>query len=385
VTDYVDLCREVREAIAYLGASKGNPDRKVLTSQYANFLKTCPYTADQVARALKVPPAAQQILHAQWCYLGLPTSRLSFTIYAAMLYLYLQYNAWIPRFRSHEFTTALETRIRALGGEVVYHTRAERILVRDGRVTGVETSQGDHISTKFVVSNASPTLVYNQLVQPRAEVPARARQTCNARIDGLAGFVVYLGLDAPPEELGIEAYSYFLYDSMDTEALYDSLQTLDAPKMQAAMCLNRAIPDASPPGTTLLSLTTLFRPEAWAGVTPPDYIGVKNRIAAALIADFEQATGAPIRAHIEEFEVATPQTFARYTGVHGGIIYGYEPEPWDSLIPRMMSMQDETYIEGLEFCGGFAFRCHGYSSTLLSGQTAALLTWRELVAKGEIR
>jgi prolycopene isomerase len=123
----------------------------------------------------------------------------------------------------------------------------------------------------------------------------------------------------------------------------------------------------------------------WKQVSPRDYVKIKNRIAGELIADFEKATGTRIRGHIEEIEVATPQTYARYTGSYNGIIYGYEPEPWDSLIPRMMQMQDDRHIGGLEFCGGFAFRCHGYSSSFKSGQTAALLTWRDLIDSGEVR
>ncbi len=45
-------------ALAYLGASRGHPDRKVLTSKYANFLKTFPYTMDQGAEALRIVVAA---------------------------------------------------------------------------------------------------------------------------------------------------------------------------------------------------------------------------------------------------------------------------------------------------------------------------------------
>jgi prolycopene isomerase len=189
---------------------------------------------------------------------------------------------------------------------------------------------------------------------------------------------VYLGLDVPPEKLGLNEYSYFVFANTNTDDVYESFEKLDAPKGQATACLNNVLPDASPPGTTILSLTTLYRPEAWAGVVPEDYVSVKNRSARGLIAHFEKATGASIREHIEEVEVATPVTFARYTGVRGGAIYGYEPDTWDSLIPRMMAMNDEKHIEGLEFAGGYAFRCHGYSSSFMSGQVAGLLTYASL-------
>jgi phytoene dehydrogenase-like protein len=384
VTNYVNLCQEVVEAITYIGQSKGNPDRSVLTKKYANFLKTCPYTADEVARALKIPERAQKILHAQWTYIGPPTSRLNFTVYGAMLYKFLITSAYIPRQRSHEFALALDARIRELGGDVEYNTRAEKILVDDGRVVGVVTSKGDRIETGHVISNASPTLVYNRLISPRAAVPEIAFRECNARVNGVAGFVVYLGLDATLEELGLDEYSYFVYANMDTDAMYDTFETLDAPKVQAVLCLNNALPDCSPPGTSIVSITTLYQPKVWKDVDPQDYVRAKNRIASDLVADLERATGAPIREHIEEFEVATPQTYARYTGSYNGIIYGYEPESWDSLIPRMMSMQDDHHFDGLEFCGGYAFRCHGYSSSFMSGQTAALLTFRDILEKGEV-
>lgn len=378
VTKYVAVCKEILDGLAYVGQSRGNPDRKLLLSKYANFLKTAPYSVDQVADALKVPEKARDILHSQWTYIGSPTSRTNFTIFAGMLIKFLTFGAWIPRQRSHEIALALEARIRELGSDVQYNTRVEELLVENGKVRGVVTSKGDHIKTDYVISNVSPTLVYNNLIQPRSEVPTIALQECNARAKGLSGFVVYLGLDAPAEEIGLREYSYMIYDNMNTTAGYQTFATLDTPKLQAVVCLNNAIPDCSPPGTSIVYITTLYRPEAWRDVSPRDYVRTKNRIASELIDDLESATGASIREHIEEFEVATPQTFARYTGSHDGIIYGYEPEPWDSLLPRMMMLSEDQHFAGLQFSGGYAFRCHGYSSTFLSGQVAALLTLRDI-------
>ena len=382
VTRYVALCDEVGSAFNYLALSRGSPDRKVLTSQYANFLKTCPYSMEQVADALHVPKRAKDILHAQWTYLGPSADRTSFTIYAAMMNKFLHYSAYIPRKRSHEFASAVLARFREMGGTVRLNARAEQVLVEDGRVAGVITSQGDRIATRHVISNASATTVYNRMIQPREAVPEIALRQCNARVQGLAGFVVYLGLDASLQELGIDEYSIFVYANMDTAEMYRTFGRLAAPKAQAAMCLNNAVPDCSPAGTSMITITTLFRPEVWSQVSPRDYVKTKNRIASDLIADLENATGAPLHDHIEEIEVATPLTFARYTGTHAGTIYGYEPEPWDSLIPRMMSMSADKHIQGLEFCGGYAFRCHGYSSSFMSGQTTALLTLRDLNQEG---
>lgn len=376
---FMRLCEEVVKALSYLGASKGNPDRKVLTGTYANFLKTAPYSLQDVLDALKMPYRAQKIIGAYWCYLGVAVKDVSFTIFAAMFNRYITKEAYIPRYRSHEFTTALDVKIRELGGEIHYNTRVERILAEGGRVRGVETAQGDVLKTDHVIANTSPHTVYSRLIHPRTEIPELAWKTCNARKMGFSTFVVYLGLDKSPQELGLEEYSYFVYSTPDTSAIYDNFHLLERPLGQATVCLNNAVPDCSPEGTSILYLTTLFSGDCWSDVRPQNYFKLKNRIAEEMIDEFEKALNVDIRSSIEEIEVATPATFAHFTGAFNGGVYGYEPVPWDSILPRMMTMNDEKYIKGLDFAGGFAFRCHGYSSSLQSGETAALLTHKDLM------
>jgi prolycopene isomerase len=118
----------------------------------------------------------------------------------------------------------------------------------------------------------------------------------------------------------------------------------------------------------------------WKDVTPDKYVATKNRFAKAMIEEFEKVVGVSVTPYIEEIEVASPVTIARYTDAYNGSIYGYEITNWDSVIPRLMMIKDEEFIKGLKFAGGFAFRCHGYASSLLSGETAALLTVKDVLA-----
>jgi prolycopene isomerase len=295
-----------------------------------------------------------------------------------MHYYFIIRKAYFPKYRSHAFTAALETKIRELGGKVQYNTKVERILVEEGKVVGVETSKGDKIKTNHVISNASPTLIYNNLIYPKSEVPKIAYKNVNARRHAISCFVVYLGLDLSVEELGISNYSYHIYETANTEEIYESFKTLNPPKAQATVCLNKIIPDASPEGTCMLCITAFFLPEAWKDVKAKDYFILKRRIANNLIETFEKATGTSIKNHIEEIEIATPQTLNRYTGAYYGSAYGYETDPWDSFMPRLMAMADEKYIYGLETCGGFSANCQSYTNSLLSGQVKAFLTILEL-------
>ncbi|MFX0021820.1 MAG: phytoene desaturase family protein [Candidatus Hermodarchaeota archaeon] len=381
VRNYLSLCNEIIDAIAYITASEGNPDKKKLIKEYKNFLKVTPYTLDQVNNALKIPKKAQDIINAYWCYIAIPTSRINFSFYAAMHYYFIIRKAYFPKYRSHGFTAALESKIRKMGGNIQFNTKVEKILVKNGKVIGVETSKGDKIKTNHVISNASPTLIYNNLIYPKSEIPKIAYKNINARRHAISCFVVYLGLNASAEELGISNYSYHIYETTNTEEIYESFKTLNYPKAQATVCLSNIIPDCSPSGTCMLSITAFFLPEAWKDVKARDYFKLKNRIADDLIDAFEKATGSSIRDHIEEIEIATPQTLARYTGTYYGSAYGYETDPWDSFMPRLMAMTDEKYIEGLEVCGGFSANCQSYTNALLSGQITAFLTIQDLNKK----
>ncbi len=383
LNNFFQIAEECNAAFDYIGKMKGKPDQSVLFKEFTNFLRTAAYSASEVQLALDIPQKAIDIMSAYWCYLGLPLNRINFTIFAMMLNSYFSRGAYIPRKRSNEFTSALDLRIRELGGKILYNTRVEKILVKDGKVKGIETSKGDKINTNHVIANISPTLVYNNLIYPKSEVPEIAYKDVNARIHGLSAFVVYLGLNASPEELGFNEYSYFIMETANTGKIYESWSKLKAPLGQATVCLNVANPECSPPGTSILYITTLFRPEVWYEVKQEDYVEIKNKIATELIDQFERATNIKINDHIEEIEVATPITFARYTRTYNGVIYGYELESWDSLLPRFMMMNEDNYINGLEFCGGFWRNAHGYSSSLASGNLAAMLTLAKLMKRDD--
>lgn len=379
VTKYMNLCREIQDAFGYFSENQNNINYLKVLRKYGNFVRTGSYTAEEVADALNVPPEVRELIYPYWCYLGVPMDRISFSIWGTMLNSYISKNAVIPSMRSHEIASAFVDKIEKLGGELWLNAKVEKIHAESGVIKSVELSDGTLVKTEHVISNASPSRVFSSLIYPESEIPKAAYRNINTRKEGFSLFVVYMGLNKSREELGLTDYSYFISPHMDTAALYDAAGDINASEItQAAVCLNAAIPDCSPPGTTILTITIGQKSEAWDGVTAENYLEKKQALAEIVITQFESATGCNLRDHIEEFEIATPQTFARYTGARNGIVYGYEPEPWDSIVPRALSIKDENYIDGLQFCGGFSYRCHGYGSSLLSGKDAASRTLADM-------
>ena len=379
VTAYLDLCADVQAAFRALSGGDGSPDYAKVFREHGNFFRTGAYAADDVADAVNLPAEARDLLYPYWCYLGVPMNRVSFSIWGSLLHAYLSAGAVIPKLRSHEISCAFIRGIEDHGGEVRFNTRVDQVLVENGRVQGVMTSFGEKIECAALISNASPTLMFNFLIHPSSAIPAAAKRMVNARKHGLSLVVVYLGLDADRHALGLEDYSYFISPHMDTQKLYEGTYSLESDEIAlACVCLNAANPTCSPEGTTILGFAAGYQAEAWEDVRPEEYFRVKNQVADRLTRQFEQATGTDIRSHIEEIEVATPQTFARYTGAYDGIVYGYEPEPWDSVVPRALAMKKERFVQGLYFCGGFSYRCHGYGSSILSGKDAGETAVKDL-------
>ena len=93
MTKLFDLFQEVLDGIAYITASKGNPDSAVLQKDYPDMLRTGAYSTQKVFDALKLPKKCQDILQTYWSYLGVDMEHLAFIHYAAMVHKYVSRSA----------------------------------------------------------------------------------------------------------------------------------------------------------------------------------------------------------------------------------------------------------------------------------------------------
>lgn len=379
VTEFFELCEEVRDAQTYSSSVNGNTDSAYMKKNFPNFIKAGSYSVNEVLDALKMPQKAKDILNAYWCYLGVDCDRMSFLHYGSMVIRYITRDAWMPKMRSHEISLALDTRIRELGGDIWYQSEAEKILADDGgRITGVRLTDGKVINTRHIIANCSPHLVFGRMLEKKAVTEQMVRAANSRKFSG-RGFTLFLGLNKSAQELGIKSHNYFIYDTADSVKQYDLMRKVSTNHVQATVCLNNAYPECSPEGTCMMYFTTMFMSDDWGNVTEKDYFKAKDRMAQDMIDVFERETGCKIRDSIEEICAASPTTYARYCGHPEGVIYGYETADWDSLMPRMMMMKEEAMMTpGLRFAGGYAMRSSGYSSAYISGDLSGRQTVGDL-------
>jgi phytoene dehydrogenase-like protein len=96
---------------------------------------------------------------------------------------------------------------REAGATVRTSTPVRRIIVENGRVTGVETAGGERVDTYTVVSNADPKRTLLDLVGARHMETGVARQLHHFRARGNAA-KLHLALDELPEFTGLKRKDY---------------------------------------------------------------------------------------------------------------------------------------------------------------------------------
>ena len=364
VKKLLDLNNLLDEAQAYMDSPSFNPAK--LMGEYADFVKAASHSFNDLMDALGVPQKAQDILNTYWGYLGVPTDDMNALHYLSLLAAFIKTPPSMPYHRSHEMSVALVQSIISYGGQVRFNSEVSKFLYSEkGSVIGVEVN-GEQIYAKKVISNIIPNNVWNRSEQKH--IPKSALKLANARKLGMSFVTVYLGLDASMEELGIEDYSVFISTTADTRRAFNERADFG---MYVVNCLNKALPEASAPGTSMLFFTIPVMPGDFPeNMKPEEYKKYKNDYAEKFIRDYEQTMGVQVMEHIEEIVIATQATFARYLGTPDGCIYGYANETWDNVVARTILKDVENKVPNLYFCGGHSIRGDGYPSDYITGAMA---------------
>ena len=102
-----------------------------------------------------------------------------------------------------------------------------------------------------------------------------------------------------------------------------------------------------------------------------------------MLRTLKEKTGIELEGHVEEIEVGSPWTFARYLCVPEGAVYGYEARDWDGMMARMQSIAVDYPIKGLRPIGAAGPRSDGYTASIICGQLMAASALRDLKAWSE--
>lgn len=371
VEKFYELADECCKAMDYIVENIGKHiSLEEFNEQYHEFVRVSAKSVSNVLDDIEMPLKAQEILNACWIYFGSSELELSFAQYAMFLYDAINYGLYVPVNGENDITMLLANAFLERGGEIKLNSNVERIMVEDGKVTGVKLQDDTIYSAPIVICSSLANKVYTELIEP-SDVPREAIKSVNAREVGASLFRINLGLNRTVEEIGLDEYSYFIYDSLDSDKVVSSLG--EPYNTNEIVTVENVInPDASEKGTCIINISTLV-----LGSMFDEYIDNTNyreyleEEATRLINKLESTLHVRIREYIEEINITTPVDYSYLSKEHYGTMFGYKIKGYENLLPRILNYENEIYIDGLYLCGGFSGDAYGYDSDVMSGYIAA--------------
>jgi all-trans-retinol 13,14-reductase len=354
-----------------LAQQKGKIPREDFPAQYPKMWNVRNKTLADLLGSFVKDPFLQNALSTQWGFYGLPPSKLSGFYYAIAFAEYLKNGSFYIRPRSQALSNALASAIEASGGKVLYGTPAERILVKDGAVTGVGLSGGKTLPALAVVSNASVLTTFKEMLLQEILPPDYLKKIEEYR-PSISTFIVWLGLN---QELKgkFKDYKYPVTSGQGPEADYKFSLKGDVEKGTFGITLyDSAFEGYSKPGTSTLKLLFLSGYEPWRKFEADYRAGhkeaynkEKERWTDILIRRAEKEVIPGLSSMIEVKDSATPLTNWFFTRNTEGAIYGFEQAMNNAYMNRI---DNRTPVKGLYLASAWGNPGGGYTAVLRSGQ-----------------
>ncbi len=379
---FVDVRRVERWAL--LGFARGMVPRPV--EPLLRFVqrvtgRTATQTTGEYLEARFRSPELRALLVSQWGDYGLPPSRSAFAIHAQIVRHYLN-GAWFPEGGSARIARSFEHGIERAGGEIRVAQEVTRILVEDGRATGVEVIDRRGPQPRavihrapIVISNAGVPITFERLLPtdgPVGEATAPLRTLSRRLGSGLSAVTLYLRLNADARTLGVQGENHWINTGFDHDDIAAQTRgVLDGePRSIYVSFPSLKSGDARVHTAEIIAFVEGDAFAAWRdrpkGNRGADYSALKQRIGDGLLR-LADAHIPGLAGRVSYRELATPLTVEHYTSHPGGRFYGLAatPERYRSSL-----LGPRTPIEGL-FLAGSDAGCLGIVGAMMGGVGAA--------------
>lgn len=347
--------------------------------------RTATQPTRRVLEKLIREPRLRAVLATQWGDYGLPPAQSAFAIHAQIVAHYLD-GAWYPEGGAGRIARTFETGIERAGGALRVAQDVQRILVEDGRATGVVVADrrgpipGEHVyRAPVIISDAGAPLTYGALLPldgPVGRLTARHRAFVADLQDGPHGCIsavtLYLRLRESAATLGVHGENYWInadFDHDDTKALSEMLLQGQPRRIYLSFPSLKSGDDHAPTAEIIAFIdASVFAP--WQGTSKgargEAYHVLKERISEGLLRLAETVLPG-LRGLVAYSELSTSLTVQHYTSHPHGRIYGLPATP-----RRMRSPLPgpRTPVKGL-FLSGADAGCLGIAGALMGGVAAA--------------
>jgi len=271
-------------------------------------------------------------------------------------------------------------------GEIRYKTLVDEIMVENGRATGIVLSTGETIRSRFVVNNGDVRRTYLKML-PTDSVPPSYKSRLQESSVSESAFMVYLGVDIPPEELPVQGCQHILYIPDYKAKKYNDINS--DPDFFRQIVIMISIPSLhdktlAPEGKSVINIScsaSMQSLDCWGtknGKRTQRYRAIKKEIADQLIDNVEKIIPG-LSQKIEVRIEATPFTFNRYTLNDSGTTSGWTYHPRETFHKGLQGITAyKTPLKNMYQVGHWGFSPGGAPAGFVTGKIVSSSIRRQL-------
>ena len=349
IETFYGLCHQMHRDIHQLSMSVNLDNLDAAVEQFPTLFAHRSLTLGEVLDRHITDSKLRLLCAAQWPYHGLGPGELAFFPYAQVVMNQLEGN-WYPRGGFQSVVDGLAAAVTKHGGEIIVGNGAQRILVEDGAVVGVQLDQGGDVRTPLVVSNADAHHTFAELVG-EDHLPKPFLRRLARMQPSLSAFVLFLATTLDVAE-ATHVHEIFLNRRWDQDESYrDVLEGRPGGMWVTAPTV--ADPSLAPEGEHLVIVSAIARYDV-----DPGWSDRREAFAEELL-DEAEAVYPGLRDHVTFAENGTPETLRAFSGNEGGAAYGWANTPQQAV----KRLPLDTPIRGLFLAGHWSrpgssyFRC----------------------------
>ena len=391
IDKYVEALFEVNRSAKSYYMKKAMPNFMLffaapfMGNAYARIAKR---TTKEVLDSISDNDELKAVLSAQFGDYGMPPSKSSFAIHAAVALHYMN-GGFYPIGGSEEIFNTIAPSILKNGGNILIGAGVKEILIEDGVAKGVVMSDGKIIKSDIVVSGAGVHITYKNLI-PEASKKLIPHLNDALELPASYGHLsLYIGLKHTAEELNLPKANYWIYpngtdhDKAIEEYLTDYTKEFPVVYISFPASKNPKFLEKYPGSSTIEIITVVkydwfkkWEDTRWKK-RGDEYDAFKELFAQRLL-EHLYTYEPQLRGKIDLYELSTPITTKHFCNYLNGEIYGldHHPERFAKDYLKPQTPIKNFYLTGQDIV------TVGIGGALMSGVlTASAITKKDITAE----
>lgn len=313
-------------------------------------------------RALFSDEAVRAAMSGTLLFTGVPPQKMPVSSILGLIAM-LSEGFYLPEGGMGKIPEALSQALRNNGGDICLNSKVDKIIVKNGRVYGLEVDGQGLVEVDAIISTASGMATFSSLLNPE-DIPANMRRKVQHAPLSHKALIVQLGLS---NMINVNSHANNILPMMDEQDQV-FMPHEDEVKWPNYSVPTVTMPELAPPSGTIIEMFPPIKQDMSA-----DDWDEQNKAKIA-----EAAVKALSRLHdldIAVKRVLSPQDFQNRMHLYQGAVYGLSPVANPSA-----QFPHQSPITGLYQAGQTTYPGYGVGPAAMSGIFAA-----ETLMKNEVQ